>query len=144
MEFDYLSSEGSLIPKSYFEGCIYLCIFTKNKCKPCKLLIDKINRIDMTKYTNIVLVVISMDQNIDEWSQCKKPLNWLEFPFFPQENRKKLFSKFRVNYLPFITVADDNTWLNIERQDVIGRQDKLQTAIEYCISCFNVENFEII
>lgn len=144
MEYEYLSSEGSLLPKSFFHGCMYMILFTKHKCEPCKRLVNILNSLDLTKYTNVALVVVSMDSCLSEWDLCKKPTNWLYMPFYPEVYKKKLFSKFKVNSLPFITFADNDTWINVPRNIVVGKRKELIEYIEYCISCFNIEHYELL
>ena len=144
MEFDYLDLDGALFPKKWFIDCFYLIVFTKNKCRPCKVLLDKLKCLNTTKHTNLVPVVISMDKSIDEWDKCFKPENWLAFPFFPIENRNQLFKKFRVDRLPFLVMADDKSHFIIPNETTRADIDVLENYIEFTISCFNVEEFEII
>lgn len=144
MEFEYLDINGSLFPKSWFVNCFYLVLFTRHKCKPCKFFINKLKQLYLSNHTNIVPVIISMDKTIEDWDKCCKIDNWLTFPFFPVKNRNRLFKKFRVDRLPFLVVADEDCHFIIPNDILKSNVSVLQEYIDFTISCFNIEEFEII
>lgn len=85
-----------------------------------------------------------MDKTIEDWDKCCKIDNWLTFPFFPVKNRNRLFKKFRVDRLPFLVVADEDCQFIIPNDILKSNVSVLQEYIDFTISCFNIEEFEII
>lgn len=106
LKTDFLSaSDGSLLPIEHFSDCMFILFFTKNKSKKCAQMLGILQELRLeNRYSNIVFVQVSMDNHIDDWSACPKNENWLEFPFFPIENRRNLFKQFNVECLPFMVV----------------------------------------
>lgn len=145
MEFEFLSTEeGQLLPFSHFEGCIFLLFFTRKRCSPCKQLVEKLNLIDFTKYPSLVLVTISMDKVIHDWDTCFKPSNWLKLPYFPAIYRKRLYGKYQVDRLPFLVVCDQYASFSIPSHIITGNQQELQEHLDFCINCFDVDEFVIV
>ena len=144
MEIDCLTSDGACIPFSHFKGCGFIVLFTRKQCQPCRTLERKLQSIDFSKYTNIVLCIASMDKTIQDWDECFKIPNWLQVPFFPIDQRKKMFRKFQVNSLPFIVIADEKSWLHIPHHIIKSSVDDIKEFIDFTINCMDIEEFEII
>lgn len=145
MDFEFLSdSDGNLLPISHFNDCIFILYFTKYKCGPCKRIGQVLQSINFHAFSNVVPVVVSMDNTLSDWDKCFKMRGWLYVPFFPIDERKRLFRKYRVNSTPFLTVCDETTDLPIPRYILTGDKHSLENYIEYCINCFDVENFVLL
>lgn len=145
MDIEYLSDcDGNLLPINHFNDCIFILYFTKHKCKPCVRIAQVLQSINLYAFSNVVPVIVSMDNTLEEWDKCHKIKGWLYMPFYPIEERKALFSKYRVNATPFLTVCDNNTSLPIPRHILAGDKHSLENYIEYCINCFDVENFVLL
>ena len=138
--FDYLNSNGSLITIDHFKDCVFLLFFTRNKCKPCKLLMERMRLINLY---HLVPVIISMDNSIQEWYNCFKLENWLLAPYFPIEYRKKCFKDFKVYTLPFLTIYNQNNQFNIPKE-LHNNINEIQNYIDFAISCIDNEEYEII
>jgi hypothetical protein len=145
MEFEYLSdSDGNLLPISHFNNCIFILYFTKYKCKPCLKIAHILERINFYVFSNVVPVVVSMDNTLADWDKCFKMKGWLYIPFYPIDERKKLFRKYKVNCTPFMTVCDSNTDLSIPRHILNSGKENLENYIEYCINCFDLDDFILL
>lgn len=151
LDTDYLSTkDGSLLPISHFEGCLFLLFFTKNKSDKCKDMMEKIEEIHLERiYTNLVFVQVSMDKSIEEWVSCSKSESWLQYPFYPIKKRTKLFKQYRVDRLPFmVAYVDAEQSLVVPDfvfEDVYNNQPlSIIQQVSYYLNLFCVEDFVLI
>lgn len=144
MEFDCLLSDGACLPYSHFKGCGFIILFTRKQCQPCRIFERKLQAIDLSKFINVVLCIVSMDNNVSDWDDCYKIPNWLQMPFYPIEDRKKLFKKFKVDSLPFLVIADETSWIHMPTHIVKSSVDDIKEFIDFTINCMDIEEFEII
>lgn len=140
---EYLDSDGSLIPISHFDNCIFLLFFTRKKCRPCKILRDTLMFINLNQYSNIVPVIVSMDTTVQDWDECPKINNWLLFPYFPIENRKKMFKDLQVSSIPFLILWNKDYKIIIPNSVYSNIYD-LQNYIDTAMACVDIEQYEII
>jgi len=143
MFFEYLDSDGVLLPPSHFVNCVFLLFFTRKKCRPCIQLLHNLKYLNLNSYSNLVPLIVSMDKNIDEWDECPKLNGWLLFPFFPKEYREKLFKDFQINRLPFLVLCDETSHFKIPNELYNNVKD-IEEYINFAMSCFDIEDFEII
>jgi hypothetical protein len=143
MYFDYLDSKGNLIPISHFENCIFLYFFTRKNCRPCTLLMERIGWLDLSKHTNLVPVIVSMDNNVKDWIECPKQDKWLSAPFFPVEYRKKMFKDLKVDCLPYLCIYSNDHQFKIP-QHFYSNMIELKNNIDYIMQVFDNEQYEII
>lgn len=143
MYFEYLDSNGILLPYSHFVNCVYLLFFTRKKCRPCTRLLLLLKQLNLQIHSNLVPVIVSMDKSIEEWNDCPKLNDWLVFPFFPKEYRETLFKKYQINQLPFLILCDETSHFKIPNELYNNIKD-IQEFIDFTMSCFDIETFEII
>jgi len=151
LDTEYLSTkDGSLIPISHFEGCLFLLFFTKNKSSKCKDMMEKIEEIHLERiYTNLIFVQVSMDKTIEEWVSCSKSDNWLQYPFYPIKKRTNLFKQYRIDRLPFMIAVKDATH-SIVMPDFVfddlanNQQTSIIQQVSYYLNLFSVDDFVLI
>ncbi len=148
---EYLTTfDGSLLPISNFEGCLFILFFTKSGSRKCfDILCDlKSNNIERS-FTNIIFVHVSMDTTFHAWDSCVKNPNWLQFPYYPVNVRKRLFKRYRVDRLPFmVACSDDNQSIvfppTLNDLSSLEYVDFIATEVSYYTNLFSIDDFVIL
>ena len=148
---EYLSTQdGRLIPIEHFDGCMFILYFTRYNSKKCREFLEILKSIELEKtFSNIVFVQVSMDNTIQEWDDCFKNENWLQYPFFPVKNRKNLFKKYKVDRLPFMVAHVDkdrslifppNIFQDLKNNHTLS----IVQELSYYLNLFSIDDFVII